>query len=124
MYGSPRPCGASEYARSDQPYFGTATFSASSGSDGSTVRGNVQSGWVDCSQLSPPPYELPETTTRSRSSFGNVAAASAASHCVSRISASRLLSWIVPLGRPAELPAGVGGCHGCDAGSLRKPRAV
>jgi hypothetical protein len=115
---------ASEYPRSVQPYFGTATFSFSSGSAGSTLRGNVQSGCIACSQLSPPPYDPPETTTRPRSRSGNVLATSADSHCVSRISASRLLSWIVPLGRLAELPAGVAGCQGALSASVRKPRAV
>ena len=40
---------------------------------------------------------------------------------MSRISASRLLSWIVPLGRLAELPDGVFGCHGALSASRAEP---
>ena len=44
---------------------------------------------------------------------------------MSRISTSRLLIWIVPLGSPADVPAGVGGWYSADGESaLRNPRAV
>src|SRR5690242_20421253 len=102
--------------------------------------GNVHSGSAAWSQLSPPPYDPPDTATCCGSRSGNAAAVSAARYWLSRISTSLFFTRIVPLGRqfePAALPvpavggrhlgsppAGVSGWSGRSVPWSVKPRAV